>query len=109
VIQLPPGRRDVIYEVEERFQDLAEYERVKEPISQKEFSKVEQKITIMHPLPRVDESTGCGQLSGSAYFRQMRMVCTSGYSDRHGDGEEIDRSADIKGTKRLLWDDTGAK
>jgi aspartate carbamoyltransferase catalytic subunit len=59
----------------ERFEDLSEYERVKGAyIINEEFLKgVHKKITIMHPLPRVDEiSPDVDGYPGAAYFRQVR-------------------------------------
>jgi len=59
----------------ERFADLSEYERVKGSyILNKAFlDKLKKKITILHPLPRVDEiSTEVDGYPGAAYFRQMR-------------------------------------
>jgi aspartate carbamoyltransferase catalytic subunit len=59
----------------ERFEDLSEYERVKGAyIINGEFLKgVHKKITIMHPLPRVDEiSPDVDGYPGAAYFRQVR-------------------------------------
>ena len=60
----------------ERFEDLSEYERVKGAyIINEEFLKgVHKKITIMHPLPRVDEiSPDVDGYPGAAYFRQVRI------------------------------------
>lgn len=59
----------------ERFGDLSEYERVKGSyIIDKAFLRqFKKKITILHPLPRVDEiSTDVDEYPGAAYFRQMR-------------------------------------
>jgi aspartate carbamoyltransferase len=59
----------------ERFTDLSEYERVKGSyIVDGEFlKKLKKKITILHPLPRVDEiSKEVDTYSGAAYFRQVR-------------------------------------
>jgi len=59
----------------ERFADLSEYEKVKGSyILNKAFlDKLKKKITILHPLPRVDEiSTEVDGYPGAAYFRQMR-------------------------------------
>jgi aspartate carbamoyltransferase catalytic subunit len=69
---------DVIYMTriqKERFQDLAEYERVKGAyiINQEFLNRLNKKITIMHPLPRVDEiNPDADSYPGAAYFRQMR-------------------------------------
>jgi aspartate carbamoyltransferase catalytic subunit len=59
----------------ERFSDLSEYERVKGSlIIDGEFLKrLKKKITILHPLPRVDEiHPDVDSYPGAAYFRQMR-------------------------------------
>jgi len=59
----------------ERFTDLSEYERVKGSyIVDGEFlKKLKKKITILHPLPRVDEITPeVDTYPGAAYFRQVR-------------------------------------
>ena len=59
----------------ERFTDLTEYERVKgQYIVDEEFlRKLKKKITILHPLPRVDEiRPEVDSYSGAAYFRQVR-------------------------------------
>ena len=59
----------------ERFTDLSEYERVKGSyIVDGEFlKKLKKKITILHPLPRVDEITPeVDTYPGTAYFRQVR-------------------------------------
>ncbi len=59
----------------ERFGDLSEYERVKGSyiINRDFLDRLNKKITILHPLPRVDEiSTEVDIYPGAAYFRQMR-------------------------------------
>jgi len=59
----------------ERFTDLSEYERVKGSyIIDGEFlKKLKKKITILHPLPRVDEiNPEVDTYPGAAYFRQVR-------------------------------------
>ena len=69
---------DLIYMTrvqKERFGDLAEYEKVKGGyiINEGFLKDLQKKITIMHPLPRVDEiSPGVDTYAGAAYFRQMR-------------------------------------
>jgi len=69
---------DVIYMTriqKERFADLAEYERVKGSyIIDAAFLKdLGKKITILHPLPRVNEiHPDVDDYPGAAYFRQMR-------------------------------------
>jgi aspartate carbamoyltransferase len=59
----------------ERFADLSEYEKVKGSfvIDQAYLDKLKKKITILHPLPRVDEiHPDVDTYPGAAYFRQMR-------------------------------------
>jgi aspartate carbamoyltransferase catalytic subunit len=59
----------------ERFADLTEYERVKGSyvIDGEFLKKRKKKITILHPLPRVDEiRPEVDSYSGAAYFRQVR-------------------------------------
>jgi len=59
----------------ERFENLSEYERVKGYyiIDEKFLEELKKKITILHPLPRVDEiSQGVDAYPGAAYFRQVR-------------------------------------
>jgi len=69
---------DLIYMTriqKERFTDLGEYERVKGSyvINNEFLSRLKKEITIMHPLPRVDEiHPEVDQYAGAAYFRQMR-------------------------------------
>jgi aspartate carbamoyltransferase catalytic subunit len=59
----------------ERFDNLSEYERVKGyyVIDERFLKELKKKITILHPLPRVDEITPeVDAYSGAAYFRQVR-------------------------------------
>lgn len=59
----------------ERFTDPAEYERVKGSyvVDQKFLDSVKKKLTIMHPLPRVDEiNPEIDTYPGAAYFRHVR-------------------------------------
>jgi aspartate carbamoyltransferase len=69
---------DVIYMTriqKERFENLSEYERVKGyfVIDEKFLKGLKKKITILHPLPRVDEiSPEVDTYPGAAYFRQVR-------------------------------------
>jgi len=59
----------------ERFTDLSEYERVKGGyvVDNKFLDSVKKKLTIMHPLPRVDEiNPEVDSYPGAAYFRQVR-------------------------------------
>ena len=68
---------DVLYMTriqKERFTDLGEYERVKgsNVINNEFLSRLKKEITIMHPLPRVDEiHPEVDRYAGAAYFRQM--------------------------------------
>jgi len=66
---------DVLYMTriqKERFEDEAEYERLKGSyILTREMIEQESDLTIMHPLPRVNEiATDVDGLEGAAYFRQ---------------------------------------
>lgn len=57
----------------ERFADPAEYERLKgaHVLNQALLNKAMKGITIMHPLPRVNEiATAVDDYAGAAYFRQ---------------------------------------
>ena len=69
---------DLIYMTriqKERFADISEYERVKGfYVIDSEFLKgLKKKVTLMHPLPRVDEiSPDVDTYPGAAYFRQAR-------------------------------------
>ena len=77
-LALAASKSDLIYMTRiqrERFADLSEYEKVKGSyVVNREFVKrLNKKITILHPLPRVDEiSTDVDGYPGAAYFRQMR-------------------------------------
>ena len=70
------SKSDIVYVTRvqrERFADPAEYERLKGSyiIDKKVISKAKKGITILHPLPRVDEiSTDVDDYEGAAYFRQ---------------------------------------
>jgi aspartate carbamoyltransferase catalytic subunit len=72
------NKSNVIYMTrvqKERFGDLSEYERVKGSyiINRAFLDRVRKKITILHPLPRVDEiDPEVDTYPGAAYFRQMR-------------------------------------
>jgi aspartate carbamoyltransferase catalytic subunit len=67
---------DVLYDTriqKERFADPIEFERVKNcyVINKKLLEKAKNDITIMHPLPRLEEiSTEVDSLPNAAYFRQ---------------------------------------
>jgi len=67
---------DVLYVTRiqrERFADPAEYERLKGSyvVDRALIERTNPDITVMHPLPRVDEiSTDVDALPNAAYFRQ---------------------------------------
>jgi aspartate carbamoyltransferase catalytic subunit len=67
---------DVLYVTRvqrERFRDPADYEKVKDSyvINRQMVSSANAEMTIMHPLPRVNEiATDVDSLPGAAYFRQ---------------------------------------
>ena len=69
---------DVLYMTriqKERFGDPAEYERLKGTyiLTSEMIERLQPKLTVLHPLPRVDEiTTDVDQLSGAAYFRQVK-------------------------------------
>lgn len=57
----------------ERFADPAEYEKLKDAfiLNRAMIDKVNPKLTVLHPLPRVSEiATDVDDLPGAAYFRQ---------------------------------------
>jgi len=70
------AQSDVVYVTRvqrERFEDPAEYERLKGSyvIDNKLLTYAKKDITIMHPLPRVDEiAVEVDEYPGAAYFRQ---------------------------------------
>jgi len=67
---------DIVYVTRvqrERFENLQEYEKVKGSyiINNSIINQAKKGITILHPLPRVDEiSTDVDDYEGAAYFRQ---------------------------------------
>ena len=69
---------DVLYMTriqKERFADPAEYERLKGSyvLTREMIERINPDVTIMHPLPRVNEiSTDVDDLSNAAYFRQVQ-------------------------------------
>ena len=69
---------DVLYMTriqKERFADPAEYERLKGSyvLTREMVERLNPDVTIMHPLPRVNEiTTDVDDLSGAAYFREAR-------------------------------------
>lgn len=70
------AQSDVVYMTRiqrERFADPAEYDRLKDAyvLTRAILGKAKPSITVMHPLPRVNEiSTDVDDLPGAAYFRQ---------------------------------------
>ncbi|MBA7577097.1 Aspartate carbamoyltransferase catalytic subunit [subsurface metagenome] len=57
----------------ERFENSEDYEKVKGVyiINREMINRAKKGITILHPLPRVDEiSTDIDDYEGAAYFRQ---------------------------------------
>ena len=59
----------------ERFADPAEYERLKGSyiLTREMVERIRPKLTIMHPLPRVNEiAVDVDNLPNAAYFRQVR-------------------------------------
>lgn len=69
-------KSDILYMTriqKERFEDPAEYERLKGVyiLTRSLLSRAKEGITIMHPLPRVNEiTTDVDDYKGAAYFRQ---------------------------------------
>ncbi|MGD8966480.1 MAG: aspartate carbamoyltransferase [Anaerolineae bacterium] len=69
---------DVLYMTriqKERFDDPAEYERLKGSyvLTREMVERTNPDLTIMHPLPRINEITAdVDELPGAAYFRQAR-------------------------------------
>lgn len=69
---------DVLYMTriqKERFEDPGEYERLKGSyiLTREMIERVRPDVTVMHPLPRVNEiTTDVDSLPGAAYFRQAR-------------------------------------
>ncbi|NLE43826.1 MAG: aspartate carbamoyltransferase [Chloroflexi bacterium] len=69
---------DVLYMTRiqrERFEDPAEYERLKDSyiLTREMVQRLQPDVTIMHPLPRVNEiAADVDDLPGAAYFRQVR-------------------------------------
>ena len=67
---------DVLYMTriqQERFEDPAEYERLKTSfeVTKGTIKKAKKNMTIMHPLPRVTEiKVEVDDYKGAAYFRQ---------------------------------------
>lgn len=72
------GDVDVLYVTrvqKERFDDMAEYERLKDQyvVDEALMKHAKERMIVMHPLPRVNEiSYGVDSDPRAAYFRQMR-------------------------------------
>jgi aspartate carbamoyltransferase len=72
------GLADVLYMTriqKERFEDPAEYERLKGRyiLNREMVERIRPLMTVMHPLPRVDEiATDVDDLVNAAYFRQAK-------------------------------------
>jgi aspartate carbamoyltransferase len=70
------AKGDVLYMTriqKERFSDPAEYERLKGSyiLTREMVERVRPDVTVLHPLPRVNEiTTDVDSLSNAAYFRQ---------------------------------------
>ncbi|MCX7681538.1 MAG: aspartate carbamoyltransferase, partial [Anaerolineae bacterium] len=59
----------------ERFADVTEYERLKGSyvLTREMVERINPRLLILHPLPRVDEiTTDVDTLPGAAYFRQVK-------------------------------------
>ena len=73
---------DILYTTriqEERFPDPVEYEKVKNAyrIDRQAVERIGGNVTIMHPLPRLNEiSTDLDDHPGAAYFDQARNGVT---------------------------------
>ena len=72
------AKADVLYMTriqKERFADPAEYERLKGSyiLTREMIERAQPKLTVMHPLPRVNEiTTDVDGLPNAAYFRQAK-------------------------------------
>lgn len=72
------AQADVLYMTriqKERFDDLAEYERLKDSfiLTRRMVEQIRPDVTVLHPLPRVNEiTTDVDSLPGAAYFRQVQ-------------------------------------
>ena len=71
-------KADVLYMTriqKERLDDPAEYERLKSSyiLTREMVEQIRPEVTILHPLPRVNEiTTDVDSLPGAAYFRQVK-------------------------------------
>lgn len=77
-----PRDVDILYTTriqKERFPDPVEYEKVKNAyqLDRKALSIYPSRVTVMHPLPRVNEiSTDLDDYEGAAYFQQAKNGVT---------------------------------
>jgi aspartate carbamoyltransferase len=77
-LAMAASKSDLVYMTriqKERFADVSEYEKVKGSyVLNREFiDRLKKKITILHPLPRVEEiNPDVDSYPGAAYFRQVR-------------------------------------
>jgi aspartate carbamoyltransferase catalytic subunit len=76
------AKADVLYMTriqKERFADPAEYERLKGSyvLNREMIERLQPKLTVLHPLPRVNEiATDVDSLPNAAYFRQVKNGVT---------------------------------
>jgi aspartate carbamoyltransferase catalytic subunit len=77
-LAMAASKSDLVYMTriqKERFADLSEYEKVKGSyiIDRPFLDHLQKRITILHPLPRIDEiHPAVDDYQGAAYFRQVR-------------------------------------
>jgi len=77
-LEMAMKEADILYMTRiqrERFKDPAEYERLKDSyvLTREMVERINPGLTILHPLPRVNEiTTDVDALPGAAYFRQAR-------------------------------------
>jgi aspartate carbamoyltransferase len=77
-LAMAASKSDLIYMTriqKERFADVSEYEKVKGSyiLNPGFLERLKKRITILHPLPRVDEiSPEVDSYPGAAYFRQVK-------------------------------------
>lgn len=76
-LEMAARESDIIYMTrvqKERFDDPEEYEKLKDQfVLTKEIAEINPSLTILHPLPRVNEiAPEVDTLPGAAYFRQAK-------------------------------------
>jgi aspartate carbamoyltransferase len=77
-LAMAASQSDLVYMTriqKERFADASEYEKVKGSyvLNRQFIDRLNKKITILHPLPRIDEiNADVDSYPGAAYFRQVR-------------------------------------